>query len=907
MQSYAAHGQFEDLSSIIGIGNDDLSMIGETESDDRNPELNDLDINDGEEVDKEKYQDSKYGYSGGESFDNPPNSKLSEEPLEYFGYSYFSKSSNSFFAQTNIPVPPGYLIGPNDIINVILYGNKNNRYRLEVSREGEIFFPEIGPITIAGLTFDSVRKLIDEIISTQFIGTQVSLTLGSLRTIDVFVLGAANKPGMYSVSALSNITNAIFQSGGIDTYGSLRNIKLKRDGKTEVQFDLYDLFLNGDTSNDRRLMQGDVIFIEPIGKTAAVKGEVNRPAIYELKDDETLDDLLNFAGNFKPKASKSNIELTRMNQSRNSYDLVKLDLESLSKFNLNNGDMISIYPINDKMQNAVLVSGHTLQPGFYPWTEGMRILDLFQNADDLLEMTDLNYLLIKRKNKMNQSYSFIQVDLEDAFRDSSSSQNKRLFDKDEILLLPSLLKPSLITTKLIFEQEREEGSNTSFIEEEWTSLTYLRKSLQKKSSREVDEAQSQVMENQYSQHETTQRETYYEYSIYDYCIVPKHLVAKLNEENEKVITNQIQEETTDLSKEITNECRKQLIEPVISVINRDNANNKLKFVSVFGGVHFPGRYPYTEDMTLSAAIDAAGGTLDGIFAPEIEVNRLDNAGNKFISKESFTSLDEANEVKLSEMDIITVKKMSSEVRTVEIKGEVYFPGIYPISENQSLSELVARAGGATNYADLDAAIFLRESIREQEIKRLETAKADLQKNIILTSQSGDIGQEQLNSRQVKQLTDLLDQTPGELESLGRLVINLEEIILGQNQDILLENGDTLHIPKNKQSISVIGEVFVETTHVYDDQFNISEYIELSGGLTEFADQSSIYIIKSNGNIVSPSQISSGFFRSSSAQLRSGDTIVVPLKVNSFNQLRAATEITQIVYQMAIAAAAVNSF
>mgnify|MGYP003319722185 FL=1 len=127
-----------------------------------------------------------------------------------------------------------------------------------------------------------MQNLIKTAVSSQLIGTQVSVTLGSLRTIDIFVLGAANSPGMYSISALSNITNAIFESGGVDTSGSLRNIKLKRNGETIVFFDLYDLFLNGDTSNDSRLMQGDVIFIEPIGKTAGVRGEVNRPGILSL-------------------------------------------------------------------------------------------------------------------------------------------------------------------------------------------------------------------------------------------------------------------------------------------------------------------------------------------------------------------------------------------------------------------------------------------------------------------------------------------------------------------------------------------------------------------------------------------------------------------------------------------------
>ena len=449
--SFQSHGQINELS-MLGINTDELTRAYKPETDDKYIELEKPKKEINQETQREKFTDSNYGYSGGESFSNPPHSSLYKEALEYFGYSYFLNGPDAFFSEANIPVSPNYIIGPDDIVNLILYGGKNITYELKVNRDGKIFFPEIGPLIVAGLTFEEMQNLIEATIASQLIGTQASITLGSLRTIDVFILGAAIKPGMYSISASSNITNAIFESGGVDTSGSLRDIKVKRNGETIVNFDLYDLFLNGDTSNDRRLMQGDVIFIEPIGKTAGIRGEVNRPSIYELKDDESLDQLLRFAGGVKPKANRANADLTRINQTTNSFELIKLDIKSSENINLNNGDIVNVYPVNDKVKNAVLLTGHALQPGFYPWKENMKILDLFRNSEDFLEMTDLNYVLIKRKNKSNKKYFFRQADLEEAFKDPSSSENIRLFDQDEIILLPSLLMPEQITTTLIKDQ-----------------------------------------------------------------------------------------------------------------------------------------------------------------------------------------------------------------------------------------------------------------------------------------------------------------------------------------------------------------------------------------------------------------------------------------------------------------------
>ena len=892
--------------------------------------------------DRKDFTDNEYGFTGGKNFNNPPKSKFSDQPLEYFGYNYFIDQPTTFAPLENVPIPPDYLIGPDDFIKIILFGNTNKKYELKVTRDGDIFIPEIGPISVAGLTFEDLKELVQVNIANQFIGTQVTVTLGSLRSINIFVLGAASKPGMYSISALSTLTNAIIKSGGIDITGSLRDIKLKRNGETVTTFDFYDLLLNGDTSGDIRLMQGDVIFIETIGKTVAINGEVNRPAIYELKDNENLNDLLNYAGNFKPKANLSSSEITRISYENNSFDLLPIDLKTIDseQFFIQNGDVLTVYPVVDNLKKAVLVKGHAQQPGFYAWNDGMRIGEIFNDPDDLLEMTDLNYVLIKRKNVNSQTYSFLQVDLEYLFKNRNSEENILLYEEDEIILFPSMLSPEQITTTMIQDEyEVDEDTNQLVLKDEWTSITYLRKSLMEETL-EIEE-QNRIFDGYAASAENDSEidiRRYYEYSIYDYCTIPEDLAIIVVEqsgfrakksipvedleglkspedfiflqqtlERERIKLQQESDGQATLTSTITNLCRQQLLRPVIDIIERNDVNEILKMVSVFGNVHFPGSYPLTNGMILSDAIKAAGGPKNATYTAEIELSRRDNIGKKFATTNNYASIEEANEISLQEMDTINLKQIASDLKTVEILGEVFFPGTYPISENQTLGELVKRAGGLTEFGYPEAAFFQRNALKQAELERLSSAQNELKRKILLSSQSGGLGQASLDSSAINQLTALITGDTDESGALGRLVIDLKAILSNKVSDIILEDGDKINIPKQKQSISVIGEVFVANSHIFDQKLNINDYINLSGGTTTFADQQNIYLIKSDGSIVSPSQLSSGFFRSGSSSLKPGDTIVVPLQVQPFSGIKATTEITQIIYQMALAAAAVNSF
>ena len=225
-----------------------------------------------------------------------------EEALKPFGYDLFEGVPSTFAPVSDIQVPMDYIVGPGDTMDIQLFGNESSNYELTVERDGRINFPKLGPIMVSGMTFDAARETIEQRVAKQLIGTRVSVTMGDLRSIRVFVLGEAEKPGSYTVSGLSTMTNALFVSGGVKKIGSLRNIELKRNGHLVTTLDLYDLLLHGDTSGDRQLMPGDVIFIPPIGNTVSVYGAVRRPAIYELKRERTVEQAIGLAGGLLPDA-----------------------------------------------------------------------------------------------------------------------------------------------------------------------------------------------------------------------------------------------------------------------------------------------------------------------------------------------------------------------------------------------------------------------------------------------------------------------------------------------------------------------------------------------------------------------------------------------------------------------------
>ena len=363
-----------------------------------------------------------------------PLERLGEEALKPFGYDLFAGIPTTFAPATDVPVPAEYVVGPGDQIRVQLYGDVNESYVLTVGRDGRIDFPELGPVEVAGQTFTQVRQDLEGRVSRQMIGTVASVSMGETRSIRVFVLGEAYRPGSYTVSGLSTITNALFVSGGVKEIGSLRNVQLKRRGQVVSRLDLYDLLLRGDTTDDSRLLPGDVIFIPPVGKTVTVTGEVRRPAIYEIAGETSPRQMVELAGGLTAEADTTFVRIERTSEQRQRVT-VDVDLaQGGPAVALASGDVLRVLPIRATLENSVLVQGHVLRPGAFQYRPGMRISDVIGSLDELKPRADMHYVLVRRELPPDRIVTVHSADLARALAARGSDSDLLLQPRDRIVV-----------------------------------------------------------------------------------------------------------------------------------------------------------------------------------------------------------------------------------------------------------------------------------------------------------------------------------------------------------------------------------------------------------------------------------------------------------------------------------------
>ncbi|NVJ60857.1 MAG: SLBB domain-containing protein [Gammaproteobacteria bacterium] len=712
------------------------------------------------------------------------------EPLKSFGYDLFAGEPTSFEPNLNIPVPANFVMGPGDSLNIQLFGKVSQQLSLVVNRNGQITFPELGPITIAGLSFDEARQLLKQRVKEQMIGVEASITLGEIRSIQVFVLGEAYKPGAYTVSSLSTITNALFATGGIGDIGSLRNIQLKRQGKLVSTLDLYDLLLRGDTQDDARLMPGDVIYIPPIGTTVSVAGAVKRPAIYELSNEKTVKDVIAMAGGLLPTAYKQEAQITRIND-EGFTTAIAVEKPLNSNIKIKSGDYLSIKQRVEITRDVVKLSGHVLRPKQIAWRPNLRVSDLVGSVSSLKPMPQLNSAIIIHESLPLRKLSVDVVDLAAALQNPGSQFDFKLQPQDELIVIG-------------YSESRE------------VQLASVIEKLEKQAS------------------------------------------------------------------------------------IRQNA----QVVSVSGMVRFPGMYPLADNMTAQQLINLAGGLAESAYTLSSEVTRIsfENKEESMVEHHVIELSKNADSFILKSRDVLNIRQLPEyrEFATIEVKGEVRFPGTYRIKKGETLRSLMKRAGGFTDFAHIEATLFTREELKEREARQLrqlrERLKADLANSQL---EKANVG-ENANLSSLQQLSESLDST----EAVGRLVIDMPSVLSGDSEDVILKDGDSIIVPAFRQEISVVGEVQYPTSHLFDPYLSFEEYIERSGGETDKADDDRIYIVKADGSVVLPNK--SGWINATGVTIEPGDTIVVPLDVDATNSLGLWTQVSQIVYQIAFAAAALNN-
>ncbi|MDA8646268.1 SLBB domain-containing protein [Porticoccaceae bacterium] len=724
--------------------------------------------------------------------------EIEKSLLKPYGYDLFANAPSTFAPTASLSVSSDYLLGPGDSLDILFYGKTNNSFSLEINREGIVDFPELGPVALAGLSYAEAKAMLKSRIAEQIVGAQVSISMGTLRSMQIFVLGEAFKPGAYTVSSLATVTQALISSGGVSDIGSLRNIQIKRQGMVVATLDLYDLLMRGDTANDLRLRDSDVIYIPTVGDQVSIMGEVLRPAIYELKGSETAGDLIALAGGLVAKAYAKSVRLERVNAT-GFMTVVDLDLNSDAgkSFNLAVGDHLTVAPISDYMENIISLNGAVRYPGDFSWREGMRISDVLPTLETLQIEADASVALLFRERANSADIDAFIFSPQEIFAELDSDSNITLQSRDRIEI----------------------------------------------------------------------------FSSYD--------------------------------------DRQEQLTPYIEKFKRQSRLDSLtNLVSSGGEVRFPGEYPLVAQMTVQDLISLSGGLKESAYSQTAEIARIDLSNpDSAVNTIEIARLDASSSLELTALDYVEFRTIPNfqERQSITLEGEFVFPGVYDFEKGESLTSVIARAGGFTSEAFVDGSVFTRESLKKrerQEVARLNKLLKEQLELERLKQSNADVDEQTVDlSAQEEALESLAD-----LDVVGRLVIPLAEIMVGANEDIVLQKDDRLIVPKMSQEVTIIGEVQRPTSYLFDQGLTPKDYVVKSGGLKPSADEDGIYVVKASGEVLAPQQRLFRF-KAVNSGIQPGDTIVVPVDTEDkdVRVIDLLSQVSQIIYQLSLGAAAVNTF
>lgn len=674
---------------------------------------------------------------------------------EIFGSSLFYQKDRrlSFEPSLNQATPKSYILGPGDLIYIDIYGQSEQYYEATVNPDGFVLLDNIGPVNVAGKSIDEATGILKNRIGKYYTGllgsnpnTFLQITLGNVGTIKVNILGEVRLPGTFTLSAFSTVFNALYAAGGPNENGSMRKIKLVRNNTQIAEIDVYDLLLNGTAQLDLKLQDQDVILVPPYSSHVKIKGEIKRPMIFEVGEDDNLSDLLHYAGGFTDHAFKDRVAISRITGNQRSVSDVYQN--QFDMFILKGGDEITVQRILDRYSNRVQIKGAVYREGTFSLTDGLTLSQLVKNAEGLRG-------------------------------DAYTTQASILRTKDDL------------STEMIQVNLRGILDGTS-------------------------------------------------------ADIP-------------------------LSRE-----------DVVRIASIYDINNE-EYVQILGEVKKPGVYPYSAKMKVEDLIVMAGGFQESANSQDIEIaRRLEDSDLGTLADIIPTQVNpdlgyNPNSPSLVPFDQVIVRKRASFTmqKLVAVEGQVNSPGIFAIqSSGERISNLIKRAGGLNQFAYAKGATLIRrteffntesEQLRRQRnleglrMKLAEDpsnseAQAELLQRLLTESPNAiSPVDNQLAQTKKESLDQIASETPGfavKLKETEAVAINLDEILKnpGSENDILLEEGDILSVPKLFQTVRMRGDVVYPTTLRHESGRSLKHYINGAGGFERRANRKQTYVVYANGAV-----------------------------------------------------------
>ena len=809
-------------------------------------------------------------------------------PPARFGLEVFQNGTREPEAiPMDLPVGPDYVVGPGDGLAIDLWGSVSQRLTRIVDREGRVSLPETGPLLVSGRTLGEVQQAVQKTLSTQFQDISADVSLSRLRTVRVYVVGDVAEPGAYDISSLSTPLNALFAAGGVAPRGSLRTLKHFRGMQLVEEVDAYDLLLHGLRSDLKHLENGDTLMVPPIGSQVTVDGMVRRPAIYELRDEKSLTDVLDLAGGILPTAALSHIEVQRIeaHQKRTMFSLnvsptstAESISNQLSAFEIRDGDEVHIFPIAPYNEDAIYLQGHVLRPGRYSYRKDLKLSDLVATYNDLLPEPAPRYAEIIRLNPPDHHPSVESFDLSAAMANPAAAPKLQPLD-----------------TVRIFSRYDFETAPTVWVGGEVRSSGRYRTS-----------GQAHVRDAVYLAGGVTP----------DASLERAQLFRTQADGTLTILSVNLREALSG------NPVDNVLIQPHDRIlIQRSSAKVDPPKVYIQGEVAKPGRYPLTANMHASDLVRSANGFLrsaDPESADLLHYVTSDksptgktSAGHVALNLSAALAGAPENDPPLRDGDVLTVPQQAGWKdigAVVTVRGEVRNPGVYGIQPGERLSSMLKRVGGLLPTAYPQAAVFERVEVRELQaksrqdlIQRLEQ-ETTMVKTSVSTTGTEEAALQQSAMQQRQRMLDALRRAP----ISGRLVIHLrpnKRDFAGSPDDIELRAGDSLEVPKQPGFVLVVGQVYNTNALTYEPGKNAGWYLSRAGGPTHLADKKAIFIIHANGSVTGGGQ--GGFWTGNvlSDGIGPGDTVVVPEKpIGGGTTWKNVVSIAQVAQAAALVAA-----
>ncbi|MHB8412421.1 MAG: SLBB domain-containing protein [Candidatus Acidiferrales bacterium] len=779
---------------------------------------------------------------------------------ERFGMEIFQNGTRDLqMIPMDLPVGPNYVVGPGDGLAIDLWGGVSERIVRTVDSEGRLSLPEVGPVLVSGKSLADVQQTVQHTLRSQFRDVSADVSLARLRSIRVYVVGDVTHPGAYDISSLSTPLNAIFAAGGPTTRGSLRNLEQYRGKQLVQDVDVYDLLLHGVKTDIKRLENGDTVLVPPIGSEVSVEGMVRRPAVYELKGEKSLADVLELAGGLLPTATLRHIEVQRI-VAHDKRTMLSVDVPSgddsaavtkqLDSFQVQDGDKIRIFPIAPYNNDAVYLEGHALRPGRYSYHPGMRVTDLISSYQDLLPEPANQYAEIIRLNPPDYRPTVESFNLAEALSHPASAPLLDPLDTVQIFGRYDFENPPTVS---VWGDVRDPGTYRSSGQIHLSDAIHMAGGL----GSDAERKDAQVFRYQPDG----------ELKIFSV----KLNAALSGDPRDNIVLN----------------SRDRIL------VHSNPAEVDPATVYIKGEVARPGRYPLTTNMTISDLIRSAGGLQESADTKSADLTRYQwtsrgrmTGHHADIELASVMGGHTKTDAALHNGDVLTIRQLpgwNDLGATIQLRGEVKHAGSYGIQPGEKLSSVLERAGGFMPDAYPYGAVLVRPEVRILEdrshselVERVREEQVTLKlASTKATDPDLKLSDEAAYQQWQNTLDSLINNPP-----VGRVMIQVSSNIRrwkNTSRDIAVRAGDVLVVPKRPSYVVVEGQVYSPTAVAYRPGRSAKWYLSQAGGPTNLANKKAIFVVRADGTVLGAKGASWWIGSGLNDALAPGDMVVVPEK------------------------------